>query len=150
MLEPVSFLLGTWRGSGVGHYPTIEAFSYEEEAVFTHTGRAFLVYSSKTRHPDTGAPMHSETGFIRVVDDHRLEVVVAHAFGITEVSEGTVDGSLIEVRSTALTSSTTAKRVDAVSRFLEVRDDELRYEIGMAFGGHELQNHLSAHLRRAR
>lgn len=148
MLEPVAFLLGTWRGRGEGLYPTIDAFTYEEEAVFGHTGRAFLVYSSKTWRPDTEMPMHSESGFIRVVDDAHVEVIVAHAFGITEISEGSVDGTSLEVSSKVLTSSSTAKWVEGITRSIEVVGDELRYRIGMAFGGHDLQNHLSAALRR--
>lgn len=149
MLEPVAFLLGTWRGKGDGVYPTIDAFTYEEEAVFGHTGRAFLVYSSKTWRPDTHMPMHSESGFIRVLDGDRVEMIVAHAFGITEISEGSVDGTSVEVSSKVLTSSSTAKRVDGTTRSIEVTGDELRYRIGMGFGGHALQNHLSAMLRRS-
>lgn len=147
-LEPIAFLLGTWRGSGKGHYPTIDSFTYEEEAAFTHTGRAFLVYSSKTKRADTGAPMHSENGFIRISGDGGLEFVIAHAFGITEISEGSLENRSLRVASKVLTSSTTAKTVEAVTREIEVKGDELRYGIGMAFGGLELQNHLSATLRR--
>ncbi|HTC69718.1 MAG TPA: heme-binding beta-barrel domain-containing protein, partial [Acidothermaceae bacterium] len=32
-LEPFTFLLGTWRGVGVGGYPTIESFRYGQEVV---------------------------------------------------------------------------------------------------------------------
>jgi hypothetical protein len=148
MLEPIGFLLGTWRGSGTGIYPTIDDFSYEEEMVFTHTGRPFLVYSSKTWNPETAAPMHSESGFIRSIGNGKLEAVIAHAFGITEVSEGGVAGRRIELRATALTSAATAKEVDGVGRVLEIGDEALTYEIAMAFGGHDLQNHLKARLEK--
>ncbi|MFP5351307.1 MAG: FABP family protein [Actinomycetota bacterium] len=147
-LEPLAFLLGTWRGSGRGIYPTIDAFGYEEEARFTHTGRPFLVYSSKTWHPDDGRPMHAESGFIRISGEARIEMVIAHAFGITEIGEGHVDGTSLEVTSTALASSSTAKTVDAISRTLLVDAEVLSYEIGMSFGGHELQNHLKARLEK--
>lgn len=145
-LEPLSFLLGTWRGTGEGIYPTIDAFRYEEEARFTHTGRPFLVYSSKTWHPDDGRPMHAESGFIRIADEGRIEMVIAHAFGITEIGEGAVNGSSLEVTSQALASSSTAKSVDEISRTLLVEAEVLSYEIGMSYGGHELQNHLKARL----
>ena len=148
MLEPLTFLLGTWRGKGEGVYPTIDAFVYEEEAFFTHTGRPFLVYSSKTWHPDDGRPMHAESGFIRAVGEGRVELVVAHAFGNTEIGEGTVNGRSLQTRSTHVAASTTAKQVDAVSRSLEVNAEVLHYDIGMAFGGHALQNHLKATLER--
>jgi THAP domain-containing protein 4 len=33
--KTVSFLIGTWKGEGVGIYPTIKTFEYEEELTFT-------------------------------------------------------------------------------------------------------------------
>jgi hypothetical protein len=39
-LEPLSFLVGTWRGLGVVGYPTIEDGRYEQEVVFAHDGCA--------------------------------------------------------------------------------------------------------------
>ena len=47
-LEPLAFLVGTWRGLGVVGYPTIEDGRYEQEVVFAHDGRPFLEYSSRT------------------------------------------------------------------------------------------------------
>ena len=147
-LKPLEFLLGTWRGSGTGAYPTIEGFAYEEEATFTHTGRPFLVYLQKTWDPATHRPMHSETGFLRMLDDGRVEAVISHAFGIAEVSEGVVDATTLETTSRSLSSTGTAKTVEIVSRRIEVSGDELHYAIGMAFGGHPLQGHLEATLHR--
>jgi hypothetical protein len=148
-LKPLEFLLGTWRGTGRGVYPTIEDFTYEEEAVFAHTGRTFLVYSQRTWQPETLRAMHSETGFLRMLEGDRLELVVAHAFGISEVGEGTVNGQGFETDTTALTSTSTAKTVEAVSRSYELTGGDLRYVVGMAFGGHPLQGHLEATLTRA-
>lgn len=90
--------------------------------------------------------MHAETGFIRAVGEGRLESVITHAFGIAEISEGRVEGTTLEVSSKTLASSSTAKTVQAVTRRLEVGGDVLTYDIAMAFGGHELQNHLKAEL----
>ena len=33
---PVAWLLGTWRGKGHGEYPTIDAFQFGQECIFTH------------------------------------------------------------------------------------------------------------------
>ena len=47
-LAPLKFLLGTWEGAGVGGYPTIESFNFGQELSFTHIGKPFLIYSSRT------------------------------------------------------------------------------------------------------
>lgn len=62
-IQPVAFLLGTWRGAGEGEYPTIKPFRYHEEVRFTHNGKPFLIYSQRTEAIDTGQPMHGEFTF---------------------------------------------------------------------------------------
>ena len=144
----MAFLLGTWRGSGRGLYPTIADFTYEEESVFSHTGRPFLVYSQRTWNPETAAPMHSESGFLRALPDNRAEIVISHAFGIAEIGEGHVEGTVLEISSTAMAKTASAKNVEAVRRRFELAEGSLRYTIGMRFGGHRLQDHLFAELRK--
>ncbi len=146
-LRPLAFLLGTWRGKGAGKYPGIDAFEYGEESRFWHYGRPVLAYSQRTWSPSSGAPMHSETGFWRPAGG-AIEVVLAHAFGITEILRGAVDGQKIALQSESLTSTPTAKRVEAVARTLEVAGDALTYVVEMAFGEHGLQPHLRATLER--
>ena len=62
-LEPLTFLLGTWRGGGAGHYPTIEPFEYVEEISFVHVGKPWLLYTQRTRHAVEDRPLHAETGY---------------------------------------------------------------------------------------
>ena len=47
-IAPLSFLLGRWEGAGVVGYPTIESVNFGEEVSFTHNGKPFLIYSSRT------------------------------------------------------------------------------------------------------
>jgi len=47
-LAPLSFLLGRWEGAGVGGYPTIESFRFGQEITFSHNGKPFLIYTSRT------------------------------------------------------------------------------------------------------
>ena len=145
-------LIGTWTGTGRGDYPTIEAFDYLEEVTFSHVGKPFLAYSQRTRSP-AGAPMHAETGYLRVPAPGRIELMLAHPTGITEIDEGTVtahDGGtiVIDVHSTTIALSGTAKDVFAVAREVRVNGDELSYTVSMAAVGHPLQQHLAATLRR--
>ena len=146
-LSALSFLLGTWRGRGEGDYPTIEPFSYTEESRFWHAGKPFMFYAQRTWSQRDGAPMHAESGFLRLGPQGAVELVLAHTFGIAEVSEGTVAGSSLELKSRALIPTSSATQVEALRRSLEVSEGLLRYGIDMAVSGLELQRHLTAELR---
>ncbi len=148
LVEPISYLLGTWRGSGSGDYPTIENFAYEEELRFWHDGRPFLFYLQTTKSAAGGAPMHTESGYWRPQAGGRLEVVLAHSLGAAEISEGTYEDGRIELRTRSLVPTSSAKKVDELRRTFEVDGDVLRYELQMAFDVTPLQGHLKAELTR--
>ena len=151
-IEVLGPLIGTWIGAGRGDYPTIDGFDYLEEVTFSHVGKPFLAYSQRTHSP-AGHPMHAETGYLRVPTPGRIEMMLAHPTGITEVDEGTVvthdNGTVvIDVHSTTIALSATAKDVFAMAREVRVTGDELSYTVSMAAVGHPLQQHLSATLHR--
>ncbi|HJR19116.1 MAG TPA: FABP family protein [Actinomycetota bacterium] len=148
-LEPVAFLLGTWRGEGKGTYPTAQDFSYLEEISFRHIGKPFLIYTQRTTHPVKGFPMHAELGYWRPQEGGRIELVLAHPTGIVEIEEGTIDGTTIEVATTHIGKTTTAKEVSTLERTFTVDGDVLRYEVRMAAVGVPLTSHLTAELKRA-
>ena len=148
-LEPIAFLLGTWRGEGTGMYPTITSFDYGEEVRFTEVGKPFLVYGQRTWALDDGRPLHAETGYWRPRPEGRLEVVLAHPTGMAEIAEGTVSGGRIEVVA-KIGRTQSAKEVTGLTRTFEFDGpDVLRYVLGMAAVGQPLQRHLSAELRRS-
>jgi len=152
----LSTLVGTWSGTGRGEYPTIESFSYDETVTFGHVGKPFLAYQQRTRATDDGRPLHAETAYWRVPSLGLAEIVVAHPTGITEVLEGfaapnsagPTDTLIVDVRSTTIASTATAKEVTRTERTFEITGDVLRYTMRMAAVGQPLQHHLSAELRR--
>ena len=145
-LAPVAWLLGTWRGSGKGIYPTIDDFLYEEELHFWHSGKPVMAYTSRTWSPDGGRAFHSEMGYWRPQQDGSIEIVIAHSFGLTEIMTGTTSHDRATLKSVSFEGTATAKMVTAEERTLWLEEGQLHYEQSMAFGDNEMQNHLVATL----
>lgn len=151
-LEALAPLLGTWAGRGTGKYPTIEPFEYFEEIVFAHVGKPFLAYSQKTKAVADGKPLHAETGFLRAPQPGHVELVLAHPSGITEIEVGnySVSGDLIEIElaTSSIGLTPTAKNVSALGRSFRIDGDELSYTVRMGAVDQPLQDHLAAVLHR--
>lgn len=154
-LEPLAGLVGAWSGRGEGDYPTIETFSYLENVTFGHVGKPFLSYAQRTRDASSGSPLHMESGWLRVPDDGRIELVLSQPTGIVEVHAGTVthpDGAdgpvVIALASTDVGMAPTATHVEAVERTFTLQGDELRYHMSMRAVGQAMAHHLSATLQR--
>ncbi len=144
-------LLGTWRGSGQGSYPTIDDFSYTEELVFGHVGKPFLAMTQRSRDGSTGEPLHAEAGYLRALPDNEVELVLAQPSGIVEVDVGSVTptdaGLILDLSSTRIGVSPTAKPVTAVRRCLALTGSTLVSELWMAAVGEaDLVHHVRSEL----
>jgi hypothetical protein len=155
-LAPLSFLLGRWEGFGKGHYPTIEPFDFIQELTFTHNGKPFLIYTSKSwlleKDGGKGRPLGTETGYWRPQPDNRVEVLLAHPTGIVEIYLGEVSGTRVEMATDAVARTASAKPVTAGKRLYGLVDSQregekdLAYAYDMAAMGQPLQPHLWARL----
>ena len=148
VVEPLAFLLGTWRGEGKGEYPTIDDFEFTEELTVWHAGGGWIAHVQKTNATDDGRPLHSEMAYWRPKEDGVVELVVTHSFGVVEMAVGRVEGTSLEMKATRFIEAPTAKKIDAAVRRFTVVGDDLTYEVDMEFGGHPLQHHLRATLGR--
>ena len=153
-LAALSFLLGRWEGAGIGGYPTIESFRFGQEISFSHNGKPFLIYTSRTWRLDEegqiGPPLGTESGYWRPRPDSQVEVMLAHPTGIVEIYLGEISGTRIEMATDVVARTATAKEVTAGHRLygLVGSSQDLAYAYDMAAMGQELQPHLSAQLKR--
>ena len=150
-LEPLGWLVGRWEGVGALVYPTIEDRNYVQEVEFSHDGRPFLQYASRSwlLEPDgtRGRPGASETGWWRPgAGKHDVEVLLSHHTGIQELLVGTVAFKKVELVSDAVVRTATAKEVTATTRLYGGVEGDLAYVVEMAAVGQPLQPHLSARL----
>ena len=151
-LMPLAWMVGTWRGTGRGEYPTIEPFTFEQEVVFNHDGRNFLNYYSRTWILDDDGkvvkPGASETGFWRPKENKTLEVLIAHSTGISEGWVGVHDGPKIQLAMDQGYSAPSAKIVTSGSRLYGLVEGELFFAYDMAAEGQTLQAHIWSTLKR--
>jgi len=153
LVQPFAWLIGTWRGEGVGGYPTLEGgdFAYAEEITFDCPGKPLLTFQSKTWAVDDGRPLSLSTGFWRPTSATEVEVVLTLASGLVEILYGSLidgpSGVHVELNSDVIARTATAKEVTHDKRMYAVRGGKLMYAMEMAaVGVKELHPHLSAAL----
>jgi THAP4-like, heme-binding beta-barrel domain len=150
-IAPLSFLLGRWEGAGVVGYPTIESANFGEEITFSHNGKPFLIYTSRTwllnEDGSFGRPSHLECGYWRPQPDGQLEVLLTHPTGICEIYVGTISDKKIEIVTDAVMRTATAKQVTGGKRLYGMIGADLAYAYDMAAVGQQLQSHVSAQLK---
>lgn len=149
-VQRLAFLLGTWRGTGTGEYPTIEPFAYREDVVFEQVGEPYLLYRQGSWSRDGDEPFHFERGFLRPGDDGVVELCLAHPNGVTEISYGAVAGHTLELDSGAdgVVRSRTGSIANRLVRRYRVEGSTLAYGIDMATDRTPLTRHLAATLER--
>jgi hypothetical protein len=170
-IAPLSFLLGRWKGTGKGDYPTIEPFDFLQEVTFSHIGKPYLIYTSRSWRLATNAqgelerdergepvrlePLAVEAGFWRPQPEGQAEVLLSHPTGITEIYLGEHRGlTSIEMATDAVARTASAKEYTAGKRLYglvpsQTREGEkdLAYAYDMAAVGYPLTPHMWAVLQ---
>jgi len=123
--QPKYFFEGVWRGKG----RVIDSLEYEEELEFTRVKPNIFFYQQKFINPDK-EPLHSEVGYLRVfrepnAAEGKLELIISHPFGVSEVSEGHFTDHQITLKSQGVvkTSSAIEQYVTKLSRTFELKDE---------------------------
>jgi hypothetical protein len=157
---PISWLLGTWVGVGLGTYPTIEDFRFGQEVTFTNDGRPFLSYTSTSWIIDEEGnrlrPAASEYGFWRPQPDNKLEVLLVISTGhletyhgsveVTGIGDATITGARCELKTDLAARSENAKEYDGGVRLYGLIEGDLGWAFDMSAVGQPMTNHLSARL----
>jgi hypothetical protein len=97
--------------------------------------------------PD-GEPLHFERGTLRPLGDGRVDLALAHPIGVAEVAEGTVEGTTVTLRSTAVVRTATGSPVTEIGRRYRMERGGLSYELDMAMEGVARTFHVRAMLAR--
>ncbi len=157
-LVPLGWLLGTWVGAGVVGYPTMpEDLRFGQEVHFSHDGRPFLSYRSRTWLLDEEGnqvrPLASETGFWRPggpadSGGTELEVLLTHPTGFVEIYVGAVEGPRATLATDMVARTASAKEYTAATRLYGLVEGDLLWLMEMAAMGQERTSHVSAQLKR--
>ena len=90
-----------------------------------------------------------ESGFLRCPVPGKVEMVLSHNIGYSEIWYGAADGGKVEMHTAGVGYTETAKHVTAGSRMYGNVEGDLLYAYDMAAVDQELQPHLWARLKRA-
>ena len=160
-IMPISWLIGSWVGVGLGTYPGIEDFQFGQEVVFSCDGRPFLTYVSRSWLLDSEGerikPLAAESGFWRPRPENNVEIMLSHPTGYSEIYIGTTE--VLGLENATITSARAILKTDLVARTESAKpyvqgerlyglfDGKLHWTFDMAAMDHPMQNHLSATLR---
>jgi THAP4-like, heme-binding beta-barrel domain len=157
-VQPLLPFIGVWRGRGRGEYPTIEPFEYAQEIRISHDGRPFVAYESRawlvTPEGEPVRPSHREVGWWRGVVDadgaptNEVEALFISPTGIMENYLGLVEGVKLQMATSEVLRTGTAKEVKAGQRLYGIVDRALLYAFEMESVGQPLTPHLAARLER--
>lgn len=159
LVAPISHILGTWTGIGNGSYPTVQPFQYFEKVTFAHNPIRPVVFYTQTTNkivdgkPDPTTPMHSESGFFKVLPEGKLEVSMSDSIGYATTYVGLIEdtGRTLSLQSTSISGVPSAKQTSRITRVLKFSGaqlDTLNYELDMEAVGQPMQHHLDAKLTR--
>jgi hypothetical protein len=150
LMAPFATWLGRWEGEGRGLWEAELPFRYRETlAIEAVPNRALLRLTQRATVLASGDLSHSEVGFLRLLPDQLVELMVVVPAGYVEIHTGRLqDGALVLTPQT-ISRSPTARPLRLVQRTLELNHDLLRNVVGIAVGNEEVSKHVESWLQRA-
>src|SRR4051794_38282540 len=136
----------------------MEKFQFGQELIFTHDGRPFFHYFSRSWIIDEQGEFVSnsalETGFLRCQPgenpgEAKVELLLAHDTGFVEIWYGDAASGKLEIATDAVARTPTAEEYVAGKRLYGNVEGDLLYAYDKAAMGQPLQPHRWARLQRA-
>ena len=130
-------LIGTWQGTGIATYPSIETTRYRESLIFeTHGDDPILKVEQKTWriHPDKSESLlFWECGFLRQLSKTECEYINAQNNGRAEVLRGTlkITDSTFHLVLHSNEFLNNSKMLNS-NRNIQIMDKTLTYQMNMA------------------
>jgi len=141
--------LGLWEGEGRGLWDADRPFRFREAlAIEAIPERALLRFSQRTTVGDSSELSHSEVGFLRLLPELQVELVVAIPAGYVEIHTGRLQAGVLELSPQTLVATPTARPVRLVRRRMELGDETLHSTVGIAVNDEEVAPHVESWLRR--
>lgn len=144
----LAWLEGTWitEEPGVGVFPTIKPFRYYEEINITSIGQPLFNYIAQSWHPETGTPMHRETGFLHILPEtKKVSLHLVNNLGLATVEQGDLANNIVDLKSTniLITDAARSPALTETHRIFKLNDDHLEQVFFMATSNTpELTEHL--------
>ncbi|MFZ0996455.1 MAG: heme-binding beta-barrel domain-containing protein [Candidatus Dormiibacterota bacterium] len=141
--------LGLWEGEGRGLWDADPPFRYREAlTIEAIPGRPLLRLTQRTTVDNSTDLSHSEVGYLRLLPELEVELVVAIPAGYVEVHTGRLEDGVLELRPQTLATTPTARPVRLVRRRMELVDGALHNTVGIAVNEEEIAPHVESWLRR--
>jgi len=149
LLAPFAGWMGRWEGAGEGLWAADQPFRYHEILVIEDVpDRALLRFLQQSTVASSGASSHSELGFIRLLAERQVELLVSGPAGYVEIHTGQLVERELNFRMHTLGVSPGARPLRAVERRMVLDGDTLRSSIAIAVDAHPPSPHVASSLRR--
>lgn len=141
--------LGRWEGEGRGLWQAAPPFRYRESlTIEVVPDRALLRLAQRTTALESGELSHSEVGFLRLLPEGHVELVVAVPAGYVEVHTGWLARGVMVLKPQTLAATPTARPLRLVQRTMELDGVRLRNAVAIAVGREEAAPHVESWLNR--
>lgn len=117
LFSKLKLLEGSWTGKGIGQFPTIPSFNYDETMLFSiDHSRTLILYEQKTFLKEEQRNSHWEAGFILMdaMTPGKIKINNVQSGGRIEIMEGWFEAGKLNLETTQFFNDSrmiTAKRI---------------------------------------